>query len=90
VADGFILVSSLILLLLIATWPAFIPVVVSALGVAFLSFYAVGGLLLSKAPRAVWCSLLMLPVYALWKIRLYVRLLVKGGPTAWVRTDRDQ
>lgn len=87
--NGFILLFSLVIVSLMPTWSTLIPVVLSASGVALLGLYAVGGLILSRAPRVVWGSLLMLPVYAFWKARVYARLLVRGGPAAWIRTDRD-
>ena len=34
-------------------------------------------------------SLLMLPLYALWKVPMYAGLLRKGAPSEWVRTDRS-
>ena len=53
-----------------------------------LSVYAVGGLLMSRAPWCVWRSLLALPLYVLWKVRVYGGLALKGGPKQWIRTDR--
>ena len=46
------------------------------------------GLVAVKADRSLYRVLLHVPRYAVWKIALYVLLLVKGGPRGWVRTAR--
>jgi hypothetical protein len=33
-------------------------------------------------------TLLRVPLYLLWKIPIYLRLM-RGGETRWVRTERD-
>lgn len=55
--------------------------------------------LLAAAVLAAWAShgrrwlsgatLLRLPLYLLWKLPLYLRLIAGRGPRSWVRTERD-
>lgn len=73
---------------LTASYSIAIAVIVSGLATLLLSLYAVGGLLLSRAPWCVWRSLLALPLYVLFKIRVYVQSALTGGPKQWVRTGR--
>lgn len=47
-----------------------------------------GGLALVRAPAAVWRSLALAPVMAVWKLGLLVRLWTGRGPTRWERTER--
>lgn len=52
--------------------------------------YIFSGLLLAKAPWAVYKSLLFAPAFMIWKIWLYVRLLLGLKPREWVRTARNE
>lgn len=52
--------------------------------------YIFTGLALSHAPRSVYRSLLFAPVFMVWKIVLYVRLLLGIKPKDWVRTARNE
>lgn len=51
--------------------------------------YVLSGLLQRKAPTQVWIYLAAAPVLIAWKIALYAKLLLGGGPKGWVRTPRD-
>jgi hypothetical protein len=51
--------------------------------------YVTGGLLLARAPAAVWRSLVCAPALVAWKLALLVRLWSGRGPTQWVRTERE-
>lgn len=53
-------------------------------------FYVLSGLILKKAPLYVWKSLLHAPFFILWKMPVYLKLLIKrGGGTTWERTGRE-
>jgi len=56
--------------------------------VAALTGHVVSGLVLARAPLAVWRSLAHAPNMALWKVRLWLRMLVRPGSVGWVRTQR--
>ena len=47
------------------------------------------GLVAAKADRHLYKSLLYVPRYAFWKLTLYAKLMARGGPSRWVRTERD-
>lgn len=47
------------------------------------------GLVLSKAPLVVYRSLLHAPVLVTWKLRLWVRMLLRPGAEGWARTARE-
>ncbi len=51
-------------------------------------FYVVSGLIQRKAAPVVWFSLLSAPVYVLWKIPLYMKMMAVRRNTGWVRTRR--
>ena len=51
--------------------------------------YIFAGLILARAPRTVYQALLFAPAFMLWKIWLYVRLLLGIKPGGWVRTARN-
>ena len=75
--------------ILIANNLTVILLLASGSSTLLLSVYAVGGLLVSRAPWCVWRSLLALPLYVIWKFRVYGGLAFKGGPKQWIRTDRQ-
>ena len=47
------------------------------------------GMRAAKADSALYLALLYVPRYALWKFRLYGKLLRTGSPVRWVRTTRE-
>jgi cellulose synthase/poly-beta-1,6-N-acetylglucosamine synthase-like glycosyltransferase len=47
------------------------------------------GLIAAKADRQVYKSLLYIPIYMLWKIKVYVKTLWSGREYRWIRTTRD-
>ncbi|MDZ4859596.1 MAG: glycosyltransferase family 2 protein [Candidatus Hydrogenedentes bacterium] len=50
--------------------------------------YVVAGLYQRNAPREVWVGLLAAPLFLLWKIPFYGRLLFGGKQKTWERTQR--
>jgi cellulose synthase/poly-beta-1,6-N-acetylglucosamine synthase-like glycosyltransferase len=56
----------------------------------FAAAYVIIGLLAARADMGLYKTLLYFPRYALWKMMLYVKLLVYGRPERWVRTTREQ
>jgi len=82
------LVLILVILLAAAFWlsPALVaPLTLAILGIGF---YVVSGLVLRKAPRAVWLYLLTAPFFILWKMPLYLKILKGGTGKEWIRTKR--
>jgi 1,2-diacylglycerol 3-beta-glucosyltransferase len=51
--------------------------------------YLWSGLAMTHAPREVYRSLLHAPGLVLWKVRLWLRVLVRPGSVSWVRTIRN-
>ncbi|MFI5251231.1 MAG: glycosyltransferase family 2 protein [Bacteroidota bacterium] len=51
--------------------------------------HALFGLLAAKADKFLYKSILYVPRYAVWKIGLYGKLIIHGGPNKWVRTKRE-
>jgi 1,2-diacylglycerol 3-beta-glucosyltransferase len=63
-----------------------------ALGAAIIigqALYVLAGLRLARAPRKVYSALLYTPVFVVWKVALYLRLLLGSSPRTWIRTERD-
>ncbi|MCA9935539.1 MAG: glycosyltransferase family 2 protein [Anaerolineales bacterium] len=52
--------------------------------------YLLAGLRLANAPRAVYRALLGIPRFLLWKIRLYLGVLLGQKEEGWVRTGRNE
>ncbi|HRI88254.1 MAG TPA: glycosyltransferase family 2 protein [Candidatus Hydrogenedentes bacterium] len=50
--------------------------------------YVVAGLYQRNAPREVWVGLLAVPMFLLWKIPFYARLLFGKKQQTWERTQR--
>lgn len=71
---GFVLVKFLILWSLLAI-------------VAFLQLFL--GLFVAKADKDLYKSLFYIPMYILWKIKVYMKTLLLGKNRTWVRTTRD-
>jgi cellulose synthase/poly-beta-1,6-N-acetylglucosamine synthase-like glycosyltransferase len=53
------------------------------------AIYVFAGLAMAQAPRSVYQALLFAPAFVLWKIVIYVRLLLGIKPRGWVRTARN-
>lgn len=51
--------------------------------------YLLSGLLLTKAPAKVYLALLYTPIFIIWKIWLYLRVLFRFERQGWVRAVRD-
>ena len=47
------------------------------------------GMYVGGADRALYKSLLRLPRYIFWKLKVYVTALKKGKEDKWIRTERD-
>ncbi|HLX11507.1 MAG TPA: glycosyltransferase family 2 protein [Bacteroidota bacterium] len=58
-----------------------------ALGAA--AVHALAGLIAAKADSGLYASLVYVPRYALWKLKIYLSLLWKGVPDSWIRTTRE-
>jgi len=56
--------------------------------VVALAGHVVSGLVLAGAPRSVYRSLAHAPRAVLWKVGLWLRMLVRPGEVGWVRTAR--
>ena len=84
--SAFVLV--LCILLFTALW--LFPSMALPLGFALMGigFYVVSGLVLRKAPLAVWLYLIAAPFFIVWKIPLYLKILKGGTGGEWVRTKR--
>ncbi|MDJ0752695.1 MAG: glycosyltransferase family 2 protein [Ardenticatenaceae bacterium] len=52
--------------------------------------YLISGLRLAKAPVGVYKALLYAPGFMIWKIWLYLRVLINRSDDTWVRTARNQ
>jgi hypothetical protein len=51
--------------------------------------FVLGGLRIVGAPAEVYRALAIAPALISSKIALYARLLIRRGPTSWVRTERE-
>lgn len=67
-----------------ALWTALL--LVCAAGIALVVAVA---LLQAGAPPSVWLALAMAPLFVLWKIPIYARLLLRPKGGRWERTPRD-
>ena len=54
-----------------------------------LVFYVISGQIQRHAPLSTWLYLAAAPLYILWKIPLYVAMILKKKSTAWVKTERE-
>jgi cellulose synthase/poly-beta-1,6-N-acetylglucosamine synthase-like glycosyltransferase len=57
--------------------------------VGALVVHLLSGLVLSKAPIAVYRSLLHAPGLVVWKLRLWGRMVTRPGAEGWARTPRE-
>lgn len=82
------LVLTLVVLGTASLW--LFPFMTLPLGFAFAGvvFYVVSGLVLRKAPLAIWLYLFAAPFFILWKIPLYLKIVIGGTNGEWVRTKR--
>ena len=62
-----------------------LPWVVALVGIPG---FALTGLLAARAPRAFWIALLSAPLFVVWKLVAYRRLLRGFDPERWVRSER--
>ncbi|MEZ4867903.1 MAG: exopolysaccharide biosynthesis polyprenyl glycosylphosphotransferase [Caldilineaceae bacterium] len=51
--------------------------------------YLAAGLILTQAPMRLYMQLVYAPLFMIWKVWLYVRLLLQREQQGWVRTARD-
>ena len=54
-----------------------------------LVFYVISGQIQRRAPLSTWLYLTAAPLYILWKIPIYIGMILKKKSTAWVRTTRE-
>ncbi|MFU8861996.1 MAG: glycosyltransferase family 2 protein, partial [Cyclonatronaceae bacterium] len=52
-------------------------------------FYLFIGLYVGGADKALYKSLLRLPLYIFWKLKVYITALKRGNEKKWIRTERD-
>ncbi|MCU0489981.1 MAG: glycosyltransferase [Chloroflexaceae bacterium] len=82
IASVVCLLAALVLQAPLAVW----------LGVALVVgqvIYVITGLVLARAPGKVYQALLYAPIFVIWKVLLYGRVLAGGSPKGWVRTARN-
>ena len=67
------------------------PALSTVLGICLLALAVciVAGPLMRKAPARVWLYLAAVPVFLLWKMLLFLRLLLRRSAATWQRTPRD-
>ena len=68
-------------------WANLILGIVNILGQIVYIFY---GLFLVRAPKKIYKALLYAPVFVVWKIWLYARIILGRGQKEWVRTARNE
>jgi cellulose synthase/poly-beta-1,6-N-acetylglucosamine synthase-like glycosyltransferase len=62
---------------------------VALAAVAGQAAFVLGGLVVVRAPAAVFRALAMAPLLVVWKAWVYVRVLGGRGASTWQRTERD-
>jgi cellulose synthase/poly-beta-1,6-N-acetylglucosamine synthase-like glycosyltransferase len=88
----FSIVVGLSVLALLAALVLLSPTAIS-LAIAIIAgqaIYIFTGLALAHAPGTVYRALLFAPAFMVWKIWIYVRLLLGMKPNDWVRTARNE
>lgn len=55
---------------------------------AGMALFVFGGLLVARAPLYAYLALLFAPLYIIWKMRIYAKMLFRRIPQEWVRTQR--
>lgn len=68
---------------------AYLPAAIFAAGLAIIPLHIVAALLHRGCSADVWKSLFAVPGFLLWKIPVYLRLLLFGTGNRWVRTKRE-
>lgn len=71
---------SLVSLLHLLLWGALFTIGFVYLGI---------GICVAGGDRSVYKSLLYVPMYSLWKLKVYAKALKKGKEVEWIRTERD-
>ncbi len=66
-----------------------VGIVISLSLLAIQGIYIISSLVLAQAPGRVYLSLLYSPVFILWKIALYIRVLLGLDRNGWTRTARN-
>jgi 1,2-diacylglycerol 3-beta-glucosyltransferase len=64
-------------------------IVLGAFLVAGQAIYTLAGLVLARAPYAVYRALLYAPIFIGWKLWIYIRVLLGLDRQGWVRTARN-
>lgn len=83
-----LVVSGQVFVLALALWRYPAAALLMSMGILATAAYVFSGLVLKRAPLYVWACLLAAPVFVLWKIPIYLKI-VKGGSTdRWERTVR--
>ena len=54
-----------------------------------LVFYVISGQIQRSAPLSTWLYLAAAPLYILWKIPIYVGMILKKKSSTWIRTERE-
>lgn len=87
----FSVVNGLSLLALVLALLAGHPLAIalSVFAISAQVIYVFTGLVLARAPRTIYRALFFAPVFVIWKIGLYVRLLLGIKPQTWIRTARN-
>jgi cellulose synthase/poly-beta-1,6-N-acetylglucosamine synthase-like glycosyltransferase len=57
---------------------------------AGMGLFVFGGLAVARAPRYAYLALLFAPIYIIWKMRVYAKMLFRRIPQEWVRTQRSK
>jgi cellulose synthase/poly-beta-1,6-N-acetylglucosamine synthase-like glycosyltransferase len=86
-----ILMAMNLALLLAAIWLRD-PYALGLLGVLLLGqlAYLLSGLVMTRAPRQTYLALLYAPFFLIWKLWLYVRVLLGVERHGWIRTAREK
>jgi cellulose synthase/poly-beta-1,6-N-acetylglucosamine synthase-like glycosyltransferase len=61
----------------------------AAASAAAFALHVLGGLKVARAPRSVFVALLQAPPTVLWKVVLWIRVLVRPERVSWTRTARN-
>ncbi len=69
--------------------PGGLSVALWTMVLAFGVLHVVFGFASAKALPDLLALMRHVPRYAVWKVRLYLRLAIRGGATGWVRTTRE-
>ncbi|MCH8567114.1 MAG: glycosyltransferase family 2 protein [Balneolales bacterium] len=79
------LVFGLWLLDIVGTLHLVLWALLATLGLAY--FFI--GMYVARADRDLYMSLIHLPLYILWKVKVYFKAYKKGKEENWIRTERD-